>query len=113
MLCIAVGAAVNLLFLVDQLKDMDDALLHRGDAARILAADHIRQRFRQSQMLFLVQMQEAIAALSTATAKAVQRIPDAHCNGDMSRALEYARHIKQSQRDFLQQQGIKHIYEDD
>lgn len=71
------------------------------------------ERIRQQQMLFLVQMQEAIATLSTATAKAVQRIPDAHCNGDMSRALEYARRVKRDQRDFLQQQGIKHIYEDD
>ena len=63
--------------------------------------------------MYLVQMQEAIATLSTATCKAVQRIPDAHCNGDMTSALEHAARVKREQRDFLQQQGIKHIYDDD
>lgn len=71
------------------------------------------ENIRQQQMMYLVQMQEAIATLSAATAKAVQRIPDAHCNGDMSRALEHAAKIKRDQRDFLQKQGIKHIYDED
>ena len=40
------------------------------------------------------------------TARAVQRIPDAHCNGDMHAALEYAVSIKHKQRDFLSEQGV-------
>ena len=43
-------------------------------------------------------------------AVAVQRIPDAHCNGDMHAALEYARKVKHAQKDFLTEQGVKAIY---
>ena len=52
----------------------------------------------------------AALAVSEATARAVQRIPDAHCNGDMSDALEYAAKIKHEQRDFLAAQGIDNIF---
>ena len=38
------------------------------------------------------------------------RIPDAHCNGDMHDALEYAGRIKHEQKDFLTEQGIESIY---
>ena len=44
-----------------------------------------------------------------ATARAVQRIPDAHCNGDMHAALDYAAKIKHAQKDFLTSQGIHAI----
>lgn len=52
----------------------------------------------------------AALAVSEATARAVQRIPDAHCNGDMSDALDYAAKIKHEQRDFLAAQGIDNIF---
>ena len=45
-------------------------------------------------------------ALAEATAKAVQRIPEAHCNGDMDGALHYAEKIKNEQREFLRKQAI-------
>ena len=44
-----------------------------------------------------------------ATARAVQRIPDAHCNGDMHAAIDYAAKIKHAQKDFLTSQGIHAI----
>ena len=40
-----------------------------------------------------------------------QRIPDAHCNGDMHAALDYAAKVKHEQKDFLTKQGIESIYE--
>ena len=46
-----------------------------------------------------------------ATAKAVQRIPDAHCNGDMHDALNYAIKIKHKQKDFLTRMGIASVVE--
>ena len=52
----------------------------------------------------------AAIALGEATAEAVARIPDAHCNGDMHKALEYAREIKHEQKDFITEQGIKKIF---
>ena len=52
----------------------------------------------------------AAIALGEATARAVQRIPDANCNGDMHDALEYAEKIKHEQKDFLTEQGVEAIY---
>ena len=70
-----------------------------------------REKLREQQELLLVQGVNAAIALGEATAKAVQRIPDAHCNGDMRAALEYASKVKHKQRDFLDEQGIVQIYE--
>lgn len=70
-----------------------------------------RESLREQQELFLVQGVNAAIALGEATAKAVQRIPDAHCNGDMHAALDYAAKVKHDQKDFLTRQGIGSIYE--
>ena len=42
----------------------------------------------------------------------VQRIPDAHCNGDMHAALDYAQKVKHEQKNFLNEQALKHIIEE-
>lgn len=70
-----------------------------------------RQRLREAQELLLVQGVSAAIALGEATAKAVQRIPDAHCNGDMRKALEYAQKVKHEQKTFLAKQGVHFLYE--
>ena len=49
-------------------------------------------------------------ALGEATAKAVQRIPDARCNGDMEGALEYAKRVKHEQKDFLTEQASENLF---
>lgn len=65
---------------------------------------------RRDELQYLViQSVNASIALSEATAKAVQRIPDAHCNGDMDGALQYASKVKHEQKEFLTHQGIKNI----
>lgn len=70
-----------------------------------------REKLREQQELYLIKGVSAAIALGEATAKAVQRIPDAHCNGDMHRALEYAAEVKHDQRDFLAEQGIHMLYD--
>ena len=70
-----------------------------------------REQLREQQELFLVQGVNAAIALGEATARAVQRIPDAHCNGDMHAALDYAEDVKREHKDFLTKQGIIQIYE--
>ena len=62
-------------------------------------------------ILFVMQNSRATNVLAKATAVAVQRIPDAKCNGDMKKALEEAAEIQKEEKDFLIQQGIKHIFE--
>ena len=49
-----------------------------------------RQQNIEKLMLMIMQTSRANNVLAEATAKAVQRIPDAHCNGDMTSALEKA-----------------------
>lgn len=63
-------------------------------------------------ILILVQSTRAAIALGEATARAVQRIPDAHCNGDMHAALEYATGVKHKQKEFLDKQGIGALLDD-
>lgn len=59
----------------------------------------------------MIQMELIAAALSLgeATAEAVQRIPDAHCNGDMHSALDYAKSVKHKYKDFEREQLAKHL----
>ena len=68
-----------------------------------------REERREQFEFHVLQSVNASVALSEATARAVQRIPDAHCNGDMSQALEYATSVKRAQKDFMLKQGIKSI----
>lgn len=72
------------------------------------------ERDANTEKFMIMMMQEirATNVLSTATAKAVQRIPDAHCNGDMTSALETAAKIQKEEKEFLLNQGIKHIFGD-
>lgn len=72
------------------------------------------EREENTEKLMIMMMQETRATnvLATATAKAVQRIPDAHCNGDMTSALETAAKIQNEEKDFLLDQGIRRIFGD-
>lgn len=76
------------------------------------AAQVKRTKDQQDLFLIIVQSTRASIALGEATAKAVQRIPDAHCNGDMHSALEYATSIKHKQKEFLDRQGISALLDD-
>ena len=71
-----------------------------------------QQKNTETLVLLLVQTSRATNVLAEATAKAVQRIPDAKCNGDMTAALEQAAKIHDKEKDFIEGQGIKHIFED-
>ena len=68
-----------------------------------------RAQMQERQELQLIKGNWASVALGEATAKAVQRIPDAHCNGDMHAALDYASQVKHEQKEFLTKRGIHAI----
>lgn len=68
--------------------------------------DENRREFEKNLLL----TSNAALALGEATARAVQRIPDAHCNGDMRDALNFAKKTKHEQRDFFAAQGIENIF---
>lgn len=69
------------------------------------------EKAREELQILTIQGVSAAIALGEATAKAVQRIPDAHCNGDMHDALNYAIKIKHEQKDFLTRMGIASVVE--
>lgn len=71
-----------------------------------------RERNTERLMMMIMQTSRANNVLAVATAKAVQRIPDAHCNGDMTAALEQADKIQKEEQQFLFDQGVKHIFGD-
>lgn len=70
------------------------------------------EREKNSENLMLLMMKEIRAnnILAEATAKAVQRIPDAHCNGDMTAALDLASKIHKEEEQFVLDQGIRHVF---
>ena len=71
-----------------------------------------RKKNTERLMLMIMQTSRATNVLAEATAKAVQRIPDAHCNGDMTAALEQAARIQKEEQQFLFDQGVRHIFGD-
>ncbi len=62
-------------------------------------------------MLMLINTSRSTNVLAEATAKAVQRIPEAHCNGDMTAALAQAAKFQKEEQEFLTNQGIKNIFD--
>lgn len=72
------------------------------------------ERERNREKMNQLQLQSIMASLclGEATAKAVQRIPDAHCNGDMTKALEKVENVRASQREFLTNLGMHYLYDD-
>lgn len=74
------------------------------------AATDEREKNMEHLMLMIMQTSRATNVLAEATARAVQRIPDAHCNGDMREALERAGKIQKEEQQFLFDQGVKHIF---
>ena len=73
-------------------------------------AKEAREARVEELMLLNYHETHATNILAVATAKAVQRIPDAHCNGDMTAALAEAAAIQREEKDFLVDNGIKHIF---
>lgn len=69
-----------------------------------------REKAQEKLFILIVQSSGAAIALGEATARAVQRIPDAHCNGDMHAALEYARKVKHEHKEFLTEQSVQALY---
>ena len=65
----------------------------------------------ESLILMIVQSSKANQIGIEAIARAVQRIPDAQCNGDMKAALEQMQEIQAKEKQFLIERGIKYLFE--
>ena len=96
------GAPAQMDMAVEEMAEEAEEAKRQKEAAA-------RERAREDLQIITIQGTSAAIALGEATARAVQRIPDAHCNGDMHAALDYAAKIKHAQKDFLTSQGIHAI----
>ena len=97
----------------EKARAAEEAKREKARAAEEAKREAERAKQENSRKAFeknLLATSNAALALGEATARAVQRIPDAHCNGDMHAALNYAAKIKHEQRDFLAAQGIDNIF---
>lgn len=65
----------------------------------------------EALIMMIVQSSKANQIGIQAIARAVQRIPDAQCNGDMTAALAEMEKIQQQEKQFLIKKGIKYIFE--
>lgn len=88
----------------DQARDQAEA---EREAVR-----EAKEKAREELDVLMIRSLSAQSALSEATALAVQRIPEAHCNGDMTKALAYAKEVKKDRREFLERQGIHALHDD-
>lgn len=70
-----------------------------------------QQQNIEALIMMMVQSSKANHIGITAIAKAVQRIPEAQCNGDMTAALIKMEEIQQEEKQFLMNKGIKYIFE--
>ena len=69
----------------------------------------------KNQELLMIMMMNSTKANSIgiqAVARAVQRIPDAHANGDIDSAIEEMNKLQKEEDNFLTEQGVKHILND-
>lgn len=70
-----------------------------------------RESNLESLVLMMMQSTRANSVGIEAIARAMQRIPDAHCNGDMTEALEKMAKVQKEEQKFLLDKGIKYIFE--
>ena len=106
-----ISALVGFFFwLIQRNINQRDAEDQRRRTARQQELDQ-REQVRYQHELYMLKSIDAAIALGEATARAVQQIPDAHCNGDMHAALDYAQQVKHEKKDFLNGQAL-HIISD-
>ena len=65
----------------------------------------------EALIMMIVQSSKANQIGIQAIARAVQRIPDAQCNGDMTTALAEMEKIQAQEKQFLISKGIKYLFE--
>ena len=71
-----------------------------------------REKNQEQLMVMMMNSTKANSIGIQAVARAVQRIPDAHANGDIDSAIEEMNKLQKAEDNFLTEQGVKHILND-
>ena len=106
---LSIGGLVTLLGLPTAITAFCFWLLQQRITKRDKAQEE-REKAREKNEVLIIKGVGAAIALGEATAQAVQRIPDAHCNGDMHAALDYARKVKHEHKEFMTEQSVQALY---
>lgn len=106
---LSIGGLITLLGIPTAITAFCSWMLQRRITKREAAMEE-REKAREQNEVLIIKGMGAAIALGEATAQAVQRIPDAHCNGDMHAALEYARKVKHEHKEFMTEQSVQALY---
>ena len=71
-----------------------------------------REKNQEKLMVMMMNSTKANSIGIQAVARAVQRIPEAHANGDIDSAIEEMNKLQKQEDNFLTEQGVKHILND-
>ena len=71
-----------------------------------------REKNQEKLMVMMMNSTKANSIGIQAVARAVQRIPDAHANGDIDSAIEEMNQLQKAEDNFLTEQGVNHILND-
>ena len=71
-----------------------------------------REKNQEKLMVMMMNSTKANSIGIQAVARAVQRIPDAHANGDIDSAIKEMDKLQKEEDNFLTEQGVKHILND-
>lgn len=71
------------------------------------AKDETREQARIKHEILMIRGVNASLALGQATANAIKTHT---CNGEMTKALDYASKVKHDTKDFLTEQGIQNLF---
>nr|WP_208728616.1 serine/threonine protein kinase [Coprococcus catus] len=105
------SAIVAFCFWMLERRIQERAETEKSERARRQKEQDIKEENREKLQYMMLKALDGSLCLSEATAKAVQRIPDAKCNGDMHKALDYELDAKHDLENFLTRQGVNHITE--
>lgn len=93
------------------LSAMFGYFIHRVEKREVKQDAESKEREQRREKFELLQMKGTLSAmaLGEATAKALK---NGHANGETEKALAYEETVKHEIRDFMTEQGIKHIIND-
>lgn len=105
------GAVIGFLFWIIKRRIDAQEKAHRREIEQQEKRQLEREENQKALFLMMMQSTRSNAVGIRAIATAVQRIPDAHCNGDMTEALRVMAKHQEEEKEFLLKHGVEHIFD--
>jgi len=108
MVTLTISELIGILGVPSVLSGIFMLIIQRGANKREKKRD-MEEKARCDHEYIMMKELGAATTLDVVTAKIVQKIPDAHCNGDMQRALDDVIDAKCKHQEFMNMQGIAYM----